>query len=154
MPRLFAVAMTTLTPPLPFGAGRYHSRSRGEGLEDGVLLLLRGLRRLRLHRQPPSHQGPQIHAAVQNHAQRVSSARRAHVRLRAPPGGGTHSLFFRDFFQTRGRPGPHQRKARSALRWQTGISIQVQRATRCRVFGFFFKSLTLLKSMFFYVEHA
>lgn len=61
---------------LPVCAGRYHSRGRGERLEDGVLLLLRGFRRLRLHRQPPSHQGPQIHAAVQNHAQRVSSLRR------------------------------------------------------------------------------
>ena len=60
----------------PVCTGRYHSRSRGEGLEDGLFLLLRGLRRLRLHRQPPSHQGPQIHAAVQNHAQRVSSWRR------------------------------------------------------------------------------
>lgn len=51
---------------------RNHSRSRGERLEDGVLLLLRGFRGLRLHRQPTSHHSPQIHAALQNHAQLVS----------------------------------------------------------------------------------
>lgn len=51
---------------------RDHPRSRGEGLEDGLLLLLRGLRGLRLHRQPQSHHGAQIHAPVQNCSQLVS----------------------------------------------------------------------------------
>lgn len=52
--------------------GRDHPRGRGEGLEDGLLLLLRGLRGLRLHRQPQSHHSAQIHAPVQNCPQLVS----------------------------------------------------------------------------------
>lgn len=51
---------------------RDHPCSRGEGLEDGLLLLLWGLRGLRLHRQPQSHHGAQIHAFVQNCPKLVS----------------------------------------------------------------------------------
>lgn len=45
---------------------RDHPRSWGEGLEDCLLLLLWGLRGLRLHQQPQSRHITQIHASVQN----------------------------------------------------------------------------------------
>lgn len=51
---------------------RDHPCSRGEGLEDGLLLLLWGLRGLWLHRQPQSHHSTQIHAPLQNCTQLVS----------------------------------------------------------------------------------
>ena len=51
---------------------RNHPRGRGEGLEDGLLLLLWGLRGLRLRRPPQSRHRSQIHAAVQNCSELVS----------------------------------------------------------------------------------
>lgn len=51
---------------------RNHPCGRGEGLEDCLLLLLWGLRGLRLHWQPQSNHVTQIHAALQDCPQLVS----------------------------------------------------------------------------------
>lgn len=66
-------------------SSRDHSCSRGERLEDCILLLLWGLWGLRLHRQPPSYHSPQIHAALQNHAQCVSVKAHTHAGSRNTP---------------------------------------------------------------------
>lgn len=82
---------------------RDHPCSRGERLEDGLLLLLRGLWGLRFHWQPPSHHSPQIHVALQNHAQCVSGIC---VSSQNSKFKKWLTCVF-SLFQARGCPGPH-----------------------------------------------
>ena len=54
-------------------AGRHPPRQRGEGLQDGLLLFLRGLRAVRLGGRPARPRRPQVHAHEQDHARPVST---------------------------------------------------------------------------------